>query len=838
MRLNPTLLCTLLIACGGLDAPGDAGGAGPSATTASSTPSTTASSAPTMDSFVPAPAALHRLTDTQYRNAVRELTGESFTGELPVDYVLHGYTSVGSGELTIGPLDLELYEAAAWSVAESALPDDDAVEALLGCPYDADCLEEALEPFLRRAWRRPSTEEERVELLLLAEELEPALGSRIAVQAVVAAVLQSPDFLFRVEEGVPDPVDPSVRRLTDWELAAKLSFFLWNAPPDQELLDAAEAGELSTGGLVGQGERLLADPQAAEALATWFGETLELNELDAVDKDANLYPDFADLKDDMRAEIDDLFVAVALDGSGDLREVFTTEQSWASPDLAASIYDTSGGSVPWQLPASQGRGGVLGRAGLLAMGAHNTVTSPTHRGKLVRTRLLCGSVPPPPPGVVTELAEADDEATLRERLEQHATDPACKSCHEMMDPIGYGLEHFDPVGRHRHTDNGQPVDASGDLDGMTFDGGAELAQAVVAHPDFSGCMSEQMYRHALAHDPLQSEAAAIHEVTDAFVGDGHQLVALVRAILGSEAFLTVGDPEREPCTDGETRDCETACDLGVDTCVDGEWMGCSAPAPALEACNGLDDDCDGSVDEDLVRTCTLPTGSEGEEVCDGGAWTDCLGEAEVCNGVDDDADGLVDEDLEVAVTVVASDELTDAHEACDPLITTFDGPCNAAVHRTCADTECAVTGFGPVEQGVLDSSLVCLDDTEAVVVDTSFSELATHHGDCSEADTHGGACNAAIHRLCAAQGLTTGFGPLEHAGDFAAVACTPNADTIDDSYTRLSTFVSTCDGSWERVGPGCSAAIHQACVADGYTSGHGPLENSGDLAVIACLGAP
>jgi len=845
--LSPPGLVALaaLSGCGGLASSDKAGSPdGPtssSLTTSSTTPTSSTTEPPTMDSFAPAPAALHRLTDAQYRNAVRDLVGVTYTGELPVDYVLHGYVSIGAGELTVGPLDLEMYESAAWELAELSLPDDDSVEALLGCAYDTPCLDAALEPFLRRAWRRPSTEEERVELLLLAEQLAPALGDRVAVRAVVATVLQSPDFLFRVEEGTADPADPTVRRLTDWELAAKLSFFLWNAPPDDELLDAAEAGELTTGGLTSQAERLLADPRAAEALVGWFGETLELQKIDTLDKDATLYPELESLEDDLRTELDDLFVGVALEGSGDLRDVFTTDQAWASPELAEAIYGVSGASAPFTLPADQARGGVLGRAGLLAMGAHNTVTSPTHRGKLVRTRVLCGSVPPPPAGIVTELGDHDDEATLRERLEQHATDPACKSCHDMMDPIGYGVEDFDPIGRHRLTDNDQPVDATGDIDGAAFDGAAELGEVLVDHPDFARCMSSQMYRHALGHDELESEAAAIWQVTESFTDDGHQVGALVRAIVGSEAFLVVGDPEREPCSDGDTRACETACDVGLDTCVDGEWMGCSAPTPALEDCNGVDDDCDGEVDEELVASCTLPSGLEGEEVCIGGAWSECQGDGEVCNGVDDDGDGAIDEDLEVAVTPLLSAELTDAHEACDPAVASWNGPCNAAVHRFCSATDCAVTGFGPVAQTTTspqESTVVCLDDTEAVVVSTSFTELATHHPDCSEADTHGGACNAAISRFCSSEGLTTGVGPLEHSGDFAAVACTPGAVVEESSYTELMGFDAICDGAWERVGPRCADAIHQACIARGFASGHGPLENSGDLAVIACLGAP
>jgi len=830
------LVLSMMLAC--KPTPGAPGAGAPSGSTTDSGASTTAGSTLTMADFAPAPAALHRLTEAHYRAATEAVVGLRYEGELPVDYQLHGYAHVGAGELSIGPLDLELYEAAAWELATLSLPDDDSVEALLGCPYDSACLESALGPFLRRAWRRPPTDTEITELLALADSLAPALGERIAVQAVVAAVLQSPDFLFRVEIGVPDPVDPSVRWLDDYELASKLAFFVTGAPPDPALLDAAEAGELTGGGLTDEARRLLALPGARDSLITWFGETLELQDLATLDKDPLLYPELDALEDDLRAEIDELFVTVALDGSGDLRDVFTTDQAFPSPELAELVYGVTTGGGVITLPASQERGGVLGRAGLLALGAHNTVTSPTHRGKLVRTRLLCSSVPPPPPGVVTELSEHDDEATLRERLEQHATDPQCSGCHLMMDPIGYGFEHFDPIGRHRELDNGKPVDATGELDGVAFDGGAELALALVEHPRFAGCMTSQLYRYAMGHAELESEQPAIDLATELFVDSDHQVEALVEAIVGSEAFLTVGAPEVEPCVDGEQRDCSTLCDVGLDVCVDGEWMGCDAPEPTTEDCNGVDDDCDGLVDEDLVRSCTTAWGP-GEEVCEAGAWSPCEGEVplEVCNGVDDDADGLVDEDLEVGPTPTTYAELTVAHYSCDAAVDSWNGPCNAAVHRHCASLDCSVTGFGPVAADP-DGMVVCLDDSEGVVVSTTFTELAGHHPDCSEADTHGGSCNAAISRMCGSMGLTTGYGPVENSGDVAVVVCTPGATVINGSYAVLATYDSVCDGSWERWGPSCARAIHGYCVDEGYESGHGPLENSGDLAVIACLGAP
>jgi hypothetical protein len=824
-----------LVACSGLKADQDP--AGPSATSPTTTDEPTSTTPSTArEPFVAAPAALHRLTDPQYRNAAEALVGLRYDGELPIDYSLHGYTNVGAGELSIGPVDLELYEAAAWVLAEAALPDDAALEAFLGAPYHRDVLAAALPDLTLQALRRPATQAELDELLILADSLAPLYGGRVATQGVLATLLQAPEFLFRTEVGTPDPANPGTLRLTDWELASKLSFFLTDAPPDALLLAAAGAGDLTAGDLAAHAERLVATPQARAALSGWFDQTLELDRIDTLAKDATLFPELEALRPDMHAEITELFAATSLDSDGDLRDLLTTNVAYPSPALAAAVYGVTGAGNAITLPADQERGGVLGRAGILAVGAHNTVTSPTHRGKLVRTRLLCGSVPPPPAGVVTELSDAT-EGSLRDRLEQHATDPLCQGCHEMMDPIGYGLEHFDPIGRYREFDDGYVIDATGEMDGLSFDGGASLGEAIAAHPDFPGCMSAQLYRHAMGHVELETELGAIDAITEAFVDDGHRVSALVRAIVGSEAFLTVADPERMPCTNGEQLPCDTLCGPGTETCSNGTWGACTAPTPAVEDCNGIDDDCDGAVDDFLTQTCTTAWGT-GFQTCVAGTWADCEGAGppvEVCNGLDDDGDTFVDEGLEVAVVSTSPAELTATFAACDPATASWNGPCNAAVNRFCGANACAITGFGPTS--IAGDEVVCLDSSEAVVINGSFAALGAIHSGCGEFDTHSGPCNAAISRDCSARGYGSGYGPVENSGDIAVYVCTPNGVTISASYLDLATYEPYCDGFAERVGSYCSAAIHEYCIDQGFETGHGPTENTGDLAVVYCMGA-
>jgi hypothetical protein len=791
--------------------------------------------------FAPAPATLVRLTDAEWRNSAEDLFGIRFTGALPLDFRLLNYGRVGGSQLTVPPADLDLYEAAAWSVALAAAPDAEVAERGLGAdPTDLGAVRARLMQVATRAWRRPVTTTELDGLVDRWADTQPRLGTAIAMQATIAAVLLSPDFLFRVETGAPDPDHEGWRRLTGWERAARLASFLTASVPDAELVRAADAGELDTDvdALVAQADRLLETRRARTAMADFFAETMELHELDGVTKDAELYPEFTvALRAEMAAEVRDLFVDVALDRDADLGELLTTDRTTAGPNLSA-LYGLPSSATA--LPAEDARGGVLGRAAFLTIQSHNTLTSPTSRGKFVRSRLLCQPIPPPPPGVATDLDGAVGD-TLREQLEQHATDPACKACHALVDPIGFGLEHFDPIGRRRELDNGFPIDATGSIEGDGFDGAAELGAVVAAHDRFSRCMATQLYRYANASVERDEDDIVLDAIDADFVDAGRAFRPLVEAIVRSEGFLTVGAPEGLDCaTEGETRPCANACGTGMEVCSHGTWRGCTAPAPAPETCNDRDDDCDGAVDQDLERSCEGAFG-DGTQVCDGGGWGTCSGPGtpdETCNGVDDDGDGATDEDLEVRLEAFTDASIrAEGHPDCDVAVDAWSPACHAAAHRGCVARGCAVSGYGPVTRSRTDLEVTCLDDTQADVVQTTFGELSTFHYGCNAGYRQGGACNAAISRLCGGRGLGTGYGPVENGGDAATVVCVPAATVLESSYTALSALDGGCNQG-TRWGAGCDRAIHAWCEAEGFRSGFGPLENSGDLAIVACVGVP
>ena len=505
--------------------------------------------------FSPGPQVFPRLTERQYRNNVEQLLGAPLPAPpLEPDTNPYLFFNIGAASTTVSELGVQQYEEAADLLTRTVFDDAARREALVGCvpaaPADA-CVAGFITKFGRRAYRRPLAPEEQARWLGIAGALADGdawQGLRLAV----AGILQSPHFLYRVELGEPDPDDPARLRYTSHEMASRLSFLLWNTGPDDLLLDAADAGDLlSEAGLLAEAERLLDVPRARTALQAFFAQFLDLGRLDGIARDLVRYPLFSPtMIASMRTEVQLLVDDLVHRRDGDIRSIFSTRDTFVNTELAA-LYgvDAEGATavtfVPVTLPADGPRAGLLTLGAFLTMNAHETENSPTARGKYVRARVLCQDVPAPPPDIDLNLdpQEGEEGMTLRERLEEHRSNPVCAGCHAFIDPPGFLFENFDPIGAWRTLDNGKPIDASGDLDGVPLTSARDLAEVLKDDARVGRCMVTQLYRHAIGRREVTSERAGLDAVNTRFDAAGNRFRDLMLTLVTSEVFRTVSAEE-------------------------------------------------------------------------------------------------------------------------------------------------------------------------------------------------------------------------------------------------------------------------------------------------------
>jgi hypothetical protein len=536
--------CTADIAGGGpgQNAPGSGGGASVGG-------ASTTGGVPGVSPSALAGPSLRLLTTSQYRATLRSLF--SFADELAIDLeedvALNGLRAIGTSNVALSPKATESYGHAAELACERGFGTAETAAATAGCDVaQAACADTFLADFGRRAFRRSLTAEERTRFSGIYQAGLSKLGSGAAgLKYASMAMLTSPHFLYRVELGQPTPGGVSARALTDVELASKLAYFLWNGPPDKELLDLAEAGGLKAPGVLGtQAARLLASSSIAQGMDALFGDYLNLTDLATVEKLPARFPQFTPtLLAAMQQETLMTLGRAAL-GTTDFRSVFNSTRTFVNAELAA-LYGVSGVTGPdfveVELPAASGRRGLLGHASMLSLHSHASVSSPTLRGKFIRQILLCQAIPAPPPDVDTTLPDESEAKTARQRLTIHSTNASCASCHKLMDPIGLGLENFDAIGAYRAQDNGENIDASGELDGVTFTGSAGLSDALAQHPSVPGCFSRVLFRYAWGRLETPGDEAFISELTQGFSASAFQMQKLVTSLVTAPSFAAVGD---------------------------------------------------------------------------------------------------------------------------------------------------------------------------------------------------------------------------------------------------------------------------------------------------------
>jgi hypothetical protein len=409
-----------------------------------------------------------------------------------------------------------------------------------------DCARKIIANFAERAFRRPVTDDE-VERLMdfwRACEKERQPFER-GIQVALSAVLVSPNFLYRIE-GEPDSPD-KIYTLNDFELATRLSYFLWSSMPDDELYNLAKQGQLRSGdNLQNQIRRMLRDPKAQALVDNFGGQWLQTRRLAAMTPDRQLFPTFdEELRQAMQQETD-LFFTEVMHQDQSVLDFIDADYTFLNERLARhyGIDGVEGRefrkvTLSGEQPAMRHRGGVLTMASVLSITSNPTRTSPVKRGKYVMENLL-GTPPPPPPPNVPELPEggAALRGTLKQRMEQHRSNAACAICHKQMDAIGFGLENFDAVGAWREQDGPLPIDASGELGvGKSFNGPEELKRLLKAKPGlFIRCLTDRMLTYALGRGLEEFDECTIERIAHAVEKDSYRFSSLVIAIVQSDAF--------------------------------------------------------------------------------------------------------------------------------------------------------------------------------------------------------------------------------------------------------------------------------------------------------------
>ena len=505
----------------------------------------------------PAPGGVRRLLARQYKASIRAVLGDAAASAAapPKDIPLHGFGTIGAAQLSLSAVDVEAYESSARAVAQAFLGDAKAAGKHKSCtptgPDDAACMGELCESVGRLLWRRELDAAELEALVTLGNAAGATLVSfDRGAEFAVAALLQAPEFLYIVELGEPVAgAEPERRTLTQTELATRMSFFLLDATPTADLLDAAFAGKLGTPEEVRTAATtMLAQPEAKAALGAYYDEIFRLDLIDETAKNAELFPGWSDsLKASMRASARAMLDDIVWERDADARELVTADYAFVDSQLAP-LYGTSSLAPSLEkvtLPEEQERAGLLGTPAMLSVFSHAARSSPTKRGVFIRRTLLCDTVPPPPNDVVPKLPDdPSDGLTTKELLEQHMDDDACRSCHALFDSLGWSLEIYDAIGRHRTKDKGQTIDTSGVSPNVgEFAGPRELGQLLFDHPQLPDCMVRNLYRNSMGHLETTGEEPAIAALDESFAEGGYRVQELLVALVTSPAFRLVGAPK-------------------------------------------------------------------------------------------------------------------------------------------------------------------------------------------------------------------------------------------------------------------------------------------------------
>lgn len=498
---------------------------------------------------------LRRLTRDQFNNTVRDLIGA--TGKpadaLAPDEKMGPFHSNAIAPIT--DLVVQQHQETARTLATEARA---RMATIAPCDLAADtgttCATRFVTEFGLKAFRRPLDAAEVTAYVGLYNVGKAGTGGAAnGFRLVLETMLQSPAFLYHSDVGANGTPQGTPSLATSYELASRISYFLWNTMPDAALFTKAASGALAQPTAVSaEVDRMLKDDKAGATIALFHRQWLDLEELPTKTKDPTLYPNFSPAVAAAMLQETSLFTDhVVRKGDGLLKTLLTSNVAFPQGELFG-IYGVAqpGGytaGTPVMLDATK-RAGLLTQAAFLTRNAHGNQTSPIHRGIVVRENLLCQPIPAPPPGVSTGVAVPTPATTTRQRFEQHSTDPSCAACHQLIDPLGVGFEHYDAVGAYRTQDGIGQVDATGnvveaDVAGA-FKGGVELANKLAASKQVENCVVNQWFRFSLGRIETQNDACSIKSIREGFRASGGNIRTLLAQVAVSDAFRYVRSQEK------------------------------------------------------------------------------------------------------------------------------------------------------------------------------------------------------------------------------------------------------------------------------------------------------
>lgn len=502
--------------------------------------------------------AVRRVSESQYRHAIADAFGPGveINARFEPDPRLDGLLAIGANEASISASGFQQYFAAGKSVAKQVLAKDRRAKTVTCTPVDATaaddtCASAFLTQYGKVLYRRALSEAELNSRVEVAGKAAIQLKDFYAgLELSLVSLLTSPEFLFRIERGFSEGNSGDLR-LDDYSRASRISYLLWDAPPDPELLAAAEKGTLSTpAGLNTQIDRLVSSPRVQDGVRAFFADLLQLDLFETLNKDAAQYPKFnqavaASAREQTLKVVVDLLAVK----NGDYRDIFTTRDSFINRSLGA-IYKVPFASdnewASYTFDEASGQSGVLTQVAFTSLFSHPGRSSPTKRGAAINEIFLCQTIPQPPADVDLSAINDDGKSgatTVRQRLEAHRTNPMCTGCHTLSDPAGLALEQFDGIGQRRLQENGLPIDVAVEFFNIKVSGAQGLGIALREDARAPACLVKRVWAYGQGRAVQGRDLEQLKTATEAFVQDGHRVPALLARIAASEAFFTAPRPQ-------------------------------------------------------------------------------------------------------------------------------------------------------------------------------------------------------------------------------------------------------------------------------------------------------